>query len=184
MSVLGVSQLPISTTGAVNWNNGKLRVALVLDNTGSMADNNKIGALRTATHNLLTQLQSAAQQNGDVYVSIVPFVKDVNVGAEQLPAALDRLDRLGRQQRQLQQHDLHDAKHLRRARPSQDLDAGQSQHLERLRHRPRPELRHAEHDADHRRQPVPGRAVFVLPDCAASWLKPTTGPRSTARSTR
>lgn len=81
MNVLGISQLPISTTGAVNWNNGKLRVALVLDNTGSMADNDKIGALRTATHNLLSQLQSAAQQDGDVYVSIVPFVKDVNVGA-------------------------------------------------------------------------------------------------------
>jgi Flp pilus assembly protein TadG len=81
MNVVGVSQLPITTTGSVNWNNGKLRVALVLDNTGSMADNNKIGALRTATHNLLSQLQGAAQQNGDVYVSIVPFVKDVNVGA-------------------------------------------------------------------------------------------------------
>jgi Flp pilus assembly protein TadG len=81
MNVVGVSQLPISANGTVAWNNGKLRVALVLDNTGSMADNGKIGALKTATHNLLDQLKSAAQQDGDVYVSIVPFVKDVNVGA-------------------------------------------------------------------------------------------------------
>jgi Flp pilus assembly protein TadG len=87
MNVLGISQLPISTASSVNWNNGKLRVALVLDNTGSMSDNNKIGALKTATHNLLTQLQSAAQQNGDVYVSIVPFVKDVNVGASNYNAS-------------------------------------------------------------------------------------------------
>ena len=38
-------------------------------------------ALKTATKSLLTQLQSAADQNGDVYVSIVPFSKDVNVGS-------------------------------------------------------------------------------------------------------
>ena len=36
---------------------------------------------KTATKNLLTQLQNAANSNGDVYVSIVPFVKDVNLGA-------------------------------------------------------------------------------------------------------
>src|SRR6185312_7381368 len=81
MNVMGVSQIPVSSTGTVNWNDGKLRVALVLDNTGSMTDNNKIGALKTATHNLLHQLQTAAQTDGDVYVSIVPFVKDINVGA-------------------------------------------------------------------------------------------------------
>ena len=38
-------------------------------------------ALQSATKSLLTQLQSAATNNGDVYVSIVPFVKDVNLGA-------------------------------------------------------------------------------------------------------
>jgi hypothetical protein len=44
-----------------------------------MADAGKITALKTATKNLLTQLQASASQNGDVYVSIVPFVKDVAV---------------------------------------------------------------------------------------------------------
>ena len=53
--------------------------APVLDNTGSMAQFNKMTALKTAAKNLLTQLQSAAGQNGDVYVSIIPFAKDVNV---------------------------------------------------------------------------------------------------------
>ena len=59
----------------------RLRVALVLDNTGSMADSGKITALKTATTNLLAQLKNAAIKNGDVYVSIIPFVKDVNVGS-------------------------------------------------------------------------------------------------------
>src|SRR6185369_11823136 len=44
-------------------------------------DDGKMPALITATNNLLNQLKAAAVSNGDVYVSIVPFVKDVNVGA-------------------------------------------------------------------------------------------------------
>ena len=40
-----------------------------------------MSALKTATNNLLTQLHAAATTNGDVYVSIVPFAKDVNVDA-------------------------------------------------------------------------------------------------------
>ncbi|MFZ0197130.1 MAG: pilus assembly protein TadG-related protein, partial [Pseudolabrys sp.] len=55
----------------------RLRVALVLDNTGSMASDGKMDALKTASHNLLTQLQQAAVHPEDVYVSIVPFSKDV-----------------------------------------------------------------------------------------------------------
>jgi Flp pilus assembly protein TadG len=81
LGLFGYSQVPLSATATVNWNNAKLRVALVLDNTGSMAQNSKLSALKTASHNLLTQLQTAARNNGDVYVSIIPFVKDVNVGA-------------------------------------------------------------------------------------------------------
>jgi Flp pilus assembly protein TadG len=81
LGMLGLSQIPISTNGVVNWNNAKLRVALVLDNTGSMSQSGKLAALKTASHNLLTQLKSAAQTPGDVYVSIIPFVKDINAGA-------------------------------------------------------------------------------------------------------
>jgi Flp pilus assembly protein TadG len=57
-----------------------LRVALVLDNTGSMASDGKMDALKAATKTLLNQLKAAANTNGDIYVSIIPFVKDVNVG--------------------------------------------------------------------------------------------------------
>ncbi len=69
----------MKTTSTVTWGMTRLRVALVLDNTGSMASSSKMTALKTAAKNLLTQLQSAASQNGDVYVSIIPFAKDVNV---------------------------------------------------------------------------------------------------------
>jgi len=79
MGFLGYHQLGITASSTVAWGNSRLRVALVLDNTGSMALSNKMTALKTASKNLLTQLQNAASNNGDVYVSIIPFSKDVNV---------------------------------------------------------------------------------------------------------
>jgi len=84
MGLMGFNQLPVVAASTSTWGNKRLRVALVLDNTGSMSSGSptsKISALRTATHNLLTQLQNASTVNGDIYVSIIPFVKDVNVGA-------------------------------------------------------------------------------------------------------
>jgi Flp pilus assembly protein TadG len=81
MKAMGLQSLAVNVSSTIKWGNTRLRVALVLDNTGSMADYNKIGALKTATNNLLTQLKNASAQNGDVYVSIVPFVKDVAVDA-------------------------------------------------------------------------------------------------------
>jgi Flp pilus assembly protein TadG len=84
LRVLGPSAMrtiTVTGTSTSKWGSTRLRVALVLDNTGSMADDGKMPALQSATQSLLTQLRSAATTNGDVYVSIVPFVKDVNLGA-------------------------------------------------------------------------------------------------------
>ncbi len=82
LAILGpqYGELPIHATSTTTWGNSRLRVALVLDNTGSMSSSNKMTALKTASQNLLTQLQSAAVKPEDVYVSIVPFSKDVNAG--------------------------------------------------------------------------------------------------------
>jgi Flp pilus assembly protein TadG len=81
MKIMGFSSLNIGSTSTVKWGMNRLRVALALDNTGSMNSAGKIGALKTATKSLLTQLKNAASQNGDVYVSIIPFSRDVNVSA-------------------------------------------------------------------------------------------------------
>jgi Flp pilus assembly protein TadG len=78
--LMGVPSMKVGVQSFVNWGNTKLRVALVLDTTGSMSDDGKIAALKTATKNLIDQLKGAATNNGDVYVSIIPFSKDVNVG--------------------------------------------------------------------------------------------------------
>ncbi len=79
LGVLGYNEIPVTDSSTTKWGSSRLRVALALDNTGSMLDDGKIGALKTATKSLLTQLQAAVSVDGDVYVSIVPFVKDVKL---------------------------------------------------------------------------------------------------------
>ena len=79
MRVMGISTMDIGVSSTVRWGNTRLRVALVLDTTGSMSSANKMTALKAATENLLKQLQAAAANPGDVYVSIIPFSKNVNL---------------------------------------------------------------------------------------------------------
>jgi Flp pilus assembly protein TadG len=80
LGVVGYNDLTVGGSSTTAWGSTRLRVALALDNTGSMASDGKMTALKSATKDLLTQLKNAASQNGDVYVSIIPFAKDVNVG--------------------------------------------------------------------------------------------------------
>lgn len=81
MNIFGYDQVAIKATSTAEWGNTRLRVALVLDNTGSMSSDGKMDALKTAAQNLLTQLKKAATNPEDVYVSIVPFNKDVNLNS-------------------------------------------------------------------------------------------------------
>lgn len=81
MKVAGFPSLNFSTSSTAAWGNVRMRVAMALDNTGSMGQDGKIAALRTAASNLVDQLSALAKNPGDVYISIVPFAKDVNVGS-------------------------------------------------------------------------------------------------------
>jgi len=92
MGVAGVPNMNFSANSTSSWGSNLLRVALVLDNTGSMANHNKIGALQTAAKNLVTQLSGLAQNNGEVMISVVPFEIDVNVGTANVNASWLRWD--------------------------------------------------------------------------------------------
>lgn len=83
---LGKSEIGISASAEAVWGIKKLNLALALDNTGSMESSGKMDALKTAANNLLATLQKAAQNPGDIKVSIVPFATDVNVGAGNVDA--------------------------------------------------------------------------------------------------
>jgi Flp pilus assembly protein TadG len=81
MKVAGFPTMNFNTSSTTAWGNVKMRVAMALDNTGSMAQDGKITALRTASSNLIDQLSALAKNPGDVYISIIPFAKVVNVGS-------------------------------------------------------------------------------------------------------
>jgi hypothetical protein len=52
MKVVGLPNEGFSANSITSWGANLLRVALVLGSTGSIADDNKIGALQTAAKNL------------------------------------------------------------------------------------------------------------------------------------
>ena len=72
--------LTIGANSQVLWGMKKLELALALDNTGSMSSSQKMTNLKTAAHNLLTTLKTAAKKDGDVKVAIVPFDTTVKIG--------------------------------------------------------------------------------------------------------
>lgn len=80
------SNLTVTARSEVVRSTSKLEVALVLDNTGSMADplgsGAKIDALKTAAQSLVTTLASANGATTDsVRISVVPFASSVNIGS-------------------------------------------------------------------------------------------------------
>jgi uncharacterized protein YegL len=83
----GIPNIPVNGSSTSAWGNTRLRVALALDNTGSMGESGKMPALKTAAKALIDQLKASATNNGDVYVSLVPFARDVNVGRSNYNAA-------------------------------------------------------------------------------------------------
>ena len=92
LSAANINTVPVTVSSTVVWGQSKLWVALVLDNSGSMCQPAsspcvnttntlaKIYQLKSASHTLLTKLQGAAANPGDVQVAIVPFTRVINYG--------------------------------------------------------------------------------------------------------
>jgi Flp pilus assembly protein TadG len=81
MRVAGFPDISFNTASTAAWGNVRMRVAMVLDNTGSMADDGKMPAMQTAAKSLVDQLSALSKNDGDMYISVVPFSRDVNVGS-------------------------------------------------------------------------------------------------------
>jgi Flp pilus assembly protein TadG len=86
-NVIGQPEVGLSANSEVVWGIKKLNLALALDNTGSMASDGKMTALKAAAHDLLSTLQAASSSPGDIQISIVPFAVDVNVGTSNSAAS-------------------------------------------------------------------------------------------------
>lgn len=80
MRVVGFPTMDFKTSSTSAWGNVRMRVAMALDVTGSMQNDGKMPAMQTAAKALVDQLSALAKNPGDIYISIVPFAKDVNLG--------------------------------------------------------------------------------------------------------
>src|SRR4051795_10067742 len=81
LKVTGFPTLNFNTSSTATWGSVRMRVAMALDNTGSMAQDGKMPAMQKAAKDLVDQLSGLAKTAGDIYISVIPFAKDVNVGA-------------------------------------------------------------------------------------------------------
>jgi Flp pilus assembly protein TadG len=80
MKIAGFPNLNFNASSTSAWGNVRMRVAMALDVTGSMASDGKMPAMQTAAKSLIDQLSAIAKNPGDIYISIVPFAEDVHLG--------------------------------------------------------------------------------------------------------
>jgi Flp pilus assembly protein TadG len=80
MRIVGIPDINFNVNATSAWGNVRMRVAMALDVTGSMRDDGKMPAMQTAAKSLIDQLSPLAKNPGDIYISVVPFAKDVNLG--------------------------------------------------------------------------------------------------------
>ncbi len=80
MSIFGIKQVEVGAGTRVVRGDGTIEVALVLDNSGSMAGG-PIAELKAAAANLVDVVFSGATGDDKIRIGIVPFAGSVNVGA-------------------------------------------------------------------------------------------------------
>jgi Flp pilus assembly protein TadG len=92
MTLAGMSSLTVGAKTQVAFVTMKLEVAMALDNTGSMGQNGKMAALKSASNALVTTLQQATSGPNVVKISVVPFNTQVNIGTSYASASWLRYD--------------------------------------------------------------------------------------------
>jgi Flp pilus assembly protein TadG len=80
MKIVGINTITVSANTEVIREISGLEVALVLDVTGSMNTNNRIGAMRDAATTLVNTLYDSSPNPASIRIALVPFVTTVNVG--------------------------------------------------------------------------------------------------------
>lgn len=79
LPVVGIQDMVLDLSTEVMTSGGKYEIALALDNTGSMAENDKIGALRSAATQLTNSLFREEGAENRVKMALIPFTTTVNI---------------------------------------------------------------------------------------------------------
>ncbi len=80
LKLIGIDLIDVNARTVVQREVQGLEVALVLDNTGSMATNDNIGTLRTATKDFINTLFDKTSHEEYVKIGLVPYSNSVRVG--------------------------------------------------------------------------------------------------------
>ena len=80
--IIGKSTIDLHATAQVRWGFKALELALALDNTGSMAQKNKMVELKSAVKLLFSILKANSKVPGDTKIAVVPFNTVVNIGTD------------------------------------------------------------------------------------------------------
>jgi Flp pilus assembly protein TadG len=87
MKVAGYDNQVITATSEVNKESTGLEVALVFDNTGSMASQSRLSTLKVAANDFVEILFGPRSEADALKVAVVPFSQFVNVGPDKADAA-------------------------------------------------------------------------------------------------
>jgi len=77
--VLGPQYIPVASDSQSTWGTNKIELALVLDNTGSMSNSDKMTNLKVASKDLINIMKDAAIETDQIRISIVPFNTQVRI---------------------------------------------------------------------------------------------------------
>ena len=80
LKLIGIDSITVAANSRIIRETTGIEVVLVLDNTGSMAQNGKIDALRVAAQDMVDVLFKDEQNPEKIFMGLVPFVATVNIG--------------------------------------------------------------------------------------------------------
>lgn len=80
LNVIGIDNITVFAETNVQREIRGLEVVLVLDNTGSMSNNNNIQALKEGSRSFINILFNAAAEPEDIKIGLVPYANAVRVG--------------------------------------------------------------------------------------------------------
>ena len=90
LTVLGISEVPISALSEVKTANDSIEIALVLDNSGSMNSNGRLSTAKTAAKKLAQSLFQQTRNSNHatpLKIGVVPFAGTVNIGSSNKSAS-------------------------------------------------------------------------------------------------
>lgn len=85
-AIIGENKFEVGSSSQSAWGTNTIELALVLDNTGSMASSNKMTELKTASLDLLKIMQEASTEQNQIRISIIPFATQVRLDKKYVTA--------------------------------------------------------------------------------------------------